>query len=230
MVRTTVKEVLDAMRQEQSEVIAPPFPERLTRLMSGDPRAIQTEKLWERGFGESFDSFEDYLATIPKIPKKLKADDERFPLLVLVDTRLGVTKSFKLAGLNYTADDQACREDVIGGLNYDPDDEICRENVIEAKKARTEQVYWMRCHDGRKSRKKMRSIRNELDLTAKEGIAIYIQNPKVIEGHHLHFIGSYFHNEPGFEPYLGHGCDGPGLYWLYLYLDDYFPRRATRRK
>lgn len=155
----------------------------IARLISGSiggsklDRVVQAQCLWDKGFGQSFDSFEAYLATIPEIPEKLMTNDERFPLLVLVDARLGVQKSCEFAGLRFDGGDEAI-------IDFYP------------KRGRTSKVYWMRCQDGRKNQG--RSIKNcrknlasdELGLTAIEGIALYIQNVKVIREHYLELAGS----------------------------------------
>ena len=179
----------------------------ITRLTSGgvgiktdDLREAQAKCLWDKGFGEKFDSFESFLSTIPEIPEKLKSDDQRFPLLVLVDARLGVTKSCGLAGLKYAGNNQTFED-------FDP------------KKARTEQVYWMRARDGRKNLgKTIKTCRenfsqNEIGLTALEGVALYLQNPKVINGHCLDLPGSVPRGGRGTVAGLGYWDDGPGLRW-----------------
>lgn len=169
--------------------------------MSDDPRDRQAKILWDKGFGEGFDSFDAYIASIPEIPEKLKTDDNRFPLLVLVDARLGITKSCELTSLKYNGNDLTFED-------FDP------------KKARTEKVYWMRCQDGRKNRgKSVQTCRenfasDEIGLIAMEGVALYVQNPKVIEGHYLDLVGSVHRESRDGVAGLG-GWVGPRLDWLW---------------
>lgn len=135
---------------------------------SKDPRETQAKWLWDKGWGRElgFDSFGDYLATISGVPEKLTAGDERFPELVLVDTRVGVTMACELLGVDYNGIDETF-------VNHD--------NAI----ARTEKVYWMRTHDGKRNRgKSVRTCRsefakNEFGLTVHEGLALFAQRSEL---------------------------------------------------
>jgi hypothetical protein len=164
---------------------------------SDDPRITQAKRLWDKGFGEKLDSF---LASIPEIPETLKPHDERFPLLVLVVARLGITKSCRLAGLKYNGATPPFED-------FDP------------KKARTAQVYWMRCQDGRRNRgKSVKACRDsfakdELGLTTMEGVALYVQNPEVIREHYLDLPSSVSDVGPGGSACLGYWGGEPELYW-----------------
>lgn len=161
----------------------------ITRLTSGgigsksdDPRVAQAKRLWDKGFGAALDidSFESYLSTIFEIPEELKAHDERFPHLVLVDARLGLTRSCQLAGLEYAGDDETFED-------FDP-----KQGKPMGR------AYWMRCQDGRKNRKKsIKTCRenftaDEHGLTAMEGVALYVQHPEVIKSHYLDLPGSVY--------------------------------------
>jgi hypothetical protein len=186
-------------------------------LTSSDPRISQAKRLWDKGFGENVESFDVYLAGIPEIPEKLLANDERFPLLVLADARLGITKSCELAGLKYGGNDQTFED-------FDP------------KKARNSQVYWMRCQGGRRNRgKSVKACRDsfakgEIGLTAMEGVALYVQNPEVIKGDFLDLPSSVRADGRDRSAYLSHWDDGPELCWLWY--DDGHPYygSASRRE
>jgi len=210
----------------------------IKRLTSGgvgiktdDPRKAQAKRLWDKGFNIIGDgvkdpvsgclrfpvaeNFEQYLATIPQIPEALMAADERFPLLILVDARHGITESCKFAGLKYNGDDRTFED-------FDP------------KKVRTSQVYWMHCQDGRKNRgKSVKTCRenfakDEIGLTAMEGVALYIQNSKVIKGHFLDLAGSVHRESHDYVASLGDWRDEPGLVWSWHGGADPFCGAASR--
>lgn len=149
--------------------------ELIQRLTSGgvgpqsdDPRFVQAKRLWDKGFGreQKMSSFEEYLATIPEVPEDLEAHDDRFPLLALVDARLGLVMTCVLLGVGFAGDDGTFED-------FDP------------KKARTEKVYWIRAQDGKKNRgKSVRTcrsefVKDEFGLTAHEGLALFAQNPEI---------------------------------------------------
>lgn len=150
-------------------------------IKSDDPRVVQAKFLWDKGWGRElgFDSFDAYLATVPEVPEDLRADDERFPLLVLVDARLGLVKIYELLGVEYDGGDQIFED-------FDP------------TKAKTEKVYWIRAQDGRQNNgKSVGSCRNqfadasdEVGLTAYEGLALFAQNPKGLKGRAMNLPGS----------------------------------------
>lgn len=165
--------------------------ELIKRLTSGgvgaesdDPFLLQAKRLWDKGFGERYQSFSEYLGTIPGIPEALKHDDVRFPFLVLVDARLSLKKSCELAGVIY----------VRNGRNFED---------YDPKNTRTERVYWMRCQDGQQNRGKTveasreNFAENEIGLTAMEGIALYAQHPAMIKNHSLELVRSVIHNGDG---------------------------------
>jgi len=156
-------------------------PETEVRCASYYSRIAQAKTLWNKGFGRAFDSFDAYLATIPDVPEELRPHDERFQYLILVDARLGLKKSCELAGGKSHEDEQSLR-------HFGP--------------ARTSEVYWMRCLSGRCNRGKSarrcyircsEECPGGMGLTAIEGVALYIQNPDVIEGYYINLIASHTH-------------------------------------
>jgi len=167
------------IRDEVQELI-----KRLTSggvgVKSDDPRVVQAKQLWDRalfGHAQGFNSFKDYLATIPEIPTFPESYADRFPLLVLVDARLPVVRQCPLLGVNFSGDDQTF-------VDY------------ERKTAKTGKVYWIRAQDGRKNNgKSAHACReafgdDEVGLSALEGLAIYAQNPDDLKGRAMELPGS----------------------------------------
>lgn len=181
----------------------------IIRLKSGgvgakidDPRVVQAKKLWDKGFGEALgiDSFDVYLVTIPDIPDFPYSYKNRFPVLVLVDARLGITKTCDLLGAEFDGDDQTF-------VDYDPE------------QARTEKVYWIRAQDGEKNNgKSVRACRNsftedELGLTVHEGLAFFAQNPEGLRGRGMDLPGSVTRDYRDFVAYLCWVCERSKLSW-----------------
>lgn len=147
-----------------------------------DPRIAQAKKLWRKGWGRElgFKKFELYLATIPEIPASLLADNPTFPLLVLVDPRLGHVKSARLAGLKFE--------------EYGNTDKTLEP--FDARHTMPTTPYWVRAHDGSPNlNRKPSDIRkglvgNQLAGTADVGIAIWIQHGK--RNHVMDLPGSVY--------------------------------------
>ncbi len=186
----------------------------ITRLTSGgvgiktdDPRIAQVKRLYDKGFGGEM-SFQQYLDSIPAIDEELLNDDDRFPLLALVDSRIGIVQTCELLGIDFGVSDQTFED-------FDP------------KKAHAEQVYWMRAQDGKKNKgKSARDCRSEfvsdeLGLTVHEGLALFAQSPETFRNWGMNLTGSvrrdvrrdcaaclyWFH----VRPELCGGSDGHGL-------------------
>jgi hypothetical protein len=164
-----------------------------------DPWLRQALKLFEKKWSGKF-SLTEYLNLIPEIPSNLLDEDERFPLLILVDQRHGITKSCKLAGLKNSGDDNTFED-------FDP------------KKTRTAPIYWMRCQDGRKNRgKSVRTCRenftkDEIGLIVHEGIALYLQEPELIMDDFVVLPGSVHVEARDLVAHVGAWDDGPKLSW-----------------
>lgn len=136
---------------------------------SDDQRMVQAKRLWDRDVGTALGirSFTAYLGTIPYIPAELLKDDAEFPLLVLVETRLGLKK---LCGH--------------GGVAYDGDAETFV--AYDERHREFDRPTWIRVQDGRKNRN--RSIRDcrksfgkrERGLTALQGVCTYLHHPSVV--------------------------------------------------
>lgn len=170
----------------------------ITRLKSGgvgiktdDPREAQANLLYNWGFGGNC-SFAAFLATIPEIPEALKADNARFPELVLVDTRLPISKICKLLGIEFSGNDETY-------VDFDP------------KMAKTDKVYWIRVQDGYKNiGKSVRTCResfaeDEVGLSVYEGLALFVQNPKGLKGRVVDLPGSVYRGDRGAAAYLING-------------------------
>ncbi len=180
----------------------------ITRLTSGgvgpqsdDPRIAQAKRLYDKGFGGEM-SFQQYLDSIPVIDEKLLAEDERFPLLVLVDSQVSIVQICELMGINFSGGYQAFED-------FDP------------KKARLEKVYWMRAQDGKKNRNKsIRTCRNEfasdeLGLTAHEGLALFVQNSEIFLNCGMELAASVYSDRRDHSAFLHWFNDRPALYWYF---------------
>jgi len=135
-----------------------------------DIRRKQAKKYWDLGFGRELgiDSFKAYLATIPEIPAPLLDPDERFPLLVLVDPRLGLAKTCDLVA--WIALDTAVSMVLAADVRH--------ETPVAP--------FWVRAHDGRFNRdQKPIDCRNactgmEFAMTAMVGVCLFINFPKIV--------------------------------------------------
>ncbi len=136
----------------------------ISRLTSGGvgPKAEVPERvrhakqLWDCGWGSElgYESFDDYLLTIPEIPEFPASYSVRFPLLVLVDARPGL--------------DGVCRILYVEVPH-------AREGAITVSHSfRESRLYWMRAQDN--SADAARALNeDELCLTACEGLALCVQ-------------------------------------------------------
>ena len=160
---------------------------------SDDIRIIQAKKLWDLGYGRELgiDSFDAYLVVIPSVPASLIAENPEFPLLVLVDPRLGYTKSCRLAVLKFS--------------EYGNTDETLVP--FDARHTMPITPYWVRAHDGSPNlNRKPSDIRkglvgSQLVGTADVGIAIWIQLGK--REHVMDLPGSVRSGARGCCAYVG---------------------------
>jgi hypothetical protein len=169
--------------------------EIIARLTSGgiegktdDVRVQQAKRLWDKGMGRTrfgskadYKSFEGYLATIPEIPAGLLPHDPEFPLLVLVDPRLGLAKSCKRFNIKFEE------------LGYsDADVASCDD-----RHATPSQPHWVRVHDGRKNHNRApNDYRKDYTedevyaMTAMVAIHAFVQYPGIIEAG-VHILGCH---------------------------------------
>lgn len=146
--------------QKKEELKTPDTWERMRRK--------QAKLLWERGFGDHRLRFRDFLATIPEVPEALRAENERFPHLVLVDGKsMTVDRICELASVKMR----------VGEII---------SHVVE--------VRWMRCNLGKHfdgidvSSAKLAD--DEVGFDAKEALALFIQYPKLMPGLIMHCLES----------------------------------------
>lgn len=148
-------------------------------------RNIEAKRFWDIGVGRELglSSFEAYLATIPQAPAELVLDDADYPLLVLVEPRVGLKRLCSLGGIEFSGD----------GETFVQYDQWHHEFV---------QPSWIRVQDGRKNRN--RAARNcrvtfaedELGLTALQGVCTYLHHPDAVtdtdreDGHAMSLSGS----------------------------------------
>jgi hypothetical protein len=171
----------------------------IRRLTSGgvsgkftDIRKVQAKRFWDLGVGSALNlpSFDAYLATIPEIPAELLADDGAYPLIVLVESRIGLKRLCDL-----------------GNVEFDGDDDTfvaCSDKYVEFANP-----TWIRIQDGRKNRNRSalecrRSFaKHECGLTALQGVCAYLQHPSVLSdfncdgGHGLDLSGSVVRRNRG---------------------------------
>jgi|GEM_PF-1695066 hypothetical protein len=155
---------------------------------SFDVRVQQAKRLWDKGMGRTrfgskadYKSFEGYLATIPEIPAGLLPHDPEFPLLVLVDPRLGLAKSCKRFNIKFEE------------LGYsDADVASCDD-----RHATPSQPHWVRVHDGRKNHNRApNDYRKDYTedevyaMTAMVAIHAFVQYPGIIEAG-VHILGCH---------------------------------------
>ncbi len=191
--------------------IGPEVEELIRRLTSGgvagkvvdDIRLIQAKRFFDRGFGRELGlkDFAAYLATIPTVPETLLADDPNFPLLVLGEPRLGLTRACELIGLRYTGSDQTLVP-------------------FDKRHAEPTKPWWFSMHDGRRNRNRKPSDcrtslgANEISATALRGVCTFLHHPGVIvQGEHcVDLPGSVDAEYRGYNADLGIWRDEPRLY------------------
>lgn len=179
------------LRRGQSG-IGPMVEDLIRRLTDGgvagktsDVRIAQAKRYWDLGIGKALDyvSFETYLASIPEVPAALLPDDPEFPVLLLVESRLGLKKLCEVANVAFDGDDRTF-------VGYD------------GQHCDFTPPTWIRVQDGRRNRNRaVRDCRKsfgkrELGLTAIQGVCLYVQRPDLWsdlngpEGHALDLPGS----------------------------------------
>ncbi len=164
-----------------------------------DLRIIQAKRYWDMGVGRVLGkkSFKEFLDAIPGVPVALRAGDQRFPYLVLVEPRIGLAELCKVGNIGFAGDDQTF-------VPYD------------ARHADASCPSWIRIQDGRKNRNRRPSechesfVKDELGLTALQGICTYLQDSAVVTdlkhgpgGHAMDLPGSFYRGSR-----VGYACLG----------------------
>lgn len=172
--KARIKAGKDGLRLELQAFIAR-FTDGGVNVKSDDPRVLQAKVLFDKGLGGNL-SFEDYLATIPEIPSTLLADDPNFPLLRLVDPRLGLEKTCELFGITFKE------------FGYSDADAV----AFDARHEIPATPFWVRAHDGRKNRNRRPDVcRDECKdkifaMTAMVAIMTWVQDPSIFkENEHI---------------------------------------------
>ncbi len=160
-----------------------------------EERLRQAKALWDKKFAEKigFKFFEDYLETVPPIPKFTDAVEQKFPLLVLVDARLTSEQACSLIALRcYGHQYTAAKYSEVANRT-----EGSVGNTDVTSVAGGAKIYWMRIRDGRDSQWKVPTEvvktfwkTQEVGLTAREGLAVFIQHPEAIKGNHMYLMGT----------------------------------------
>jgi len=182
----------------------------IARLTSGgvargawDIREAQAKRYWDLGVGTAlgYPNFAAYLATVPEVPERLEEHGQSFPLLVLVEPRVGLKRLCELANVEFSGGDDTF-------VAYD-------ERHTEFTKP-----TWIRIQDGRRNRNRKVSDcrgsfgRRELGLTALQGVCAWcvhgaaelvdLNGP---DGHAMDLPGSVHRGSRGDAAYL-HVSDG----------------------
>ncbi len=144
-------------------------------------RYEQAERLWSLRWSAADDYF-SYLRTVPPLPPCPHWAKGRFDLPVLVDRGIGLWDACRLVGVGFMGD---------------------QRTFVDGQRYRTDGMYWIWCQDGRRNLGRTpKSCRetlgpNEVCLTALEGMALFIQFPRMVhEGHFIDLPGSSL----GFAP------------------------------
>lgn len=160
-----------------------------------DLRAVQAQTLWASGWGcERFQTFKQYLMTIPAPPLGVGGAEGR--RLVLVDTSMRLTQACRMLGISYHGDDTLFS--------------------VHGDAPRTPEVYWLWVQDGSPNRGRTGfEVRNWLPpnqrgLTAFEGVCFYAHYPRVLKRHSIDLVASRLGSFPAYTACL-------------LWDDDYQP-------
>jgi hypothetical protein len=173
---TQLNEIQTARLRRNQPGIGTEVEDLIRRLTSGgvagksdDVREAQAKRYWDLGVGTALGSksFSEYLASIPAVPEALLADDASFPLLVLVETRIGLKRLCDFGNIAFNGNDETFV-------------------AFDARHAELTTPTWIRIQDGRKNRnrsvKDCRTtfVKGELGLTALQGVCTYLQHSTVV--------------------------------------------------
>lgn len=192
-----------------------------------ETRIIQAERYWDLSVGLElgFVNFKAYLKTIPKISEALFAADFRFPLLILVEPRIGLTKLCRLGNINFPGDDKTF---------------VLWSDEPEYKNPTS--PVWIRMQDGSRNRNyQLRGCRpsfmpDELGLTALEGVCSYIECPAIIkdieepDAHNMDLAGSVHRDYYDLASYLSIQRGRAYLLWRWSGQVGPMDGLASRRK
>jgi len=183
---------------------------------SGDVREKQAKLLWDKKFGDilGFDTFAEYLETIPEPPERPSGLPDYLDKLILVDARIACTKdedgkSFKFGGLV-----KVCE---LLGVIFNGNNSTFEPHTPEH--VREEDVYWMWCQDGKRNLgKNVQTCRkefekNEIGLDAMQGLALFAQNRKDLQDHYMDLPSSVRCGHRENCACLDLWSDGPRLSW-----------------
>ncbi|MFC1787661.1 hypothetical protein ACFLZY_00350 [Patescibacteria group bacterium] len=160
-----------------------------------DLRRQQAWRYWENGFVHSlrrYNSFEEYLAQVPPVPQVSSELLKKFKYWVLIDARVDFRVMCRLLQIEY---------------NYT---QRFFEDRYLIKQLRPN-LHWILCQDGHGHQDKSAAEwleffvanKDEIPLTAREGLFLYAQYPEVISSdHQMELPGSLEVNRPNNCPYL----------------------------
>jgi len=170
-----LQEIQKARLRRNQPGIGPMVEELIRRLTDGGVagntkgiRVAQAKRYWDLGVGREFcfASFSDYLGLIPEVPEPLNCVDAAFPILLLVEPRLGLKELCDLAGVGFDGNNRTF-------VAYD------RHHYEFSVPT------WIRVQDGWHYRNRaVRDCRKsfgqgEVGLTALQGVCLYVQHPEL---------------------------------------------------
>lgn len=185
-------------------------------LDTADPRFVQARNLWDAGWGKElgYQTFADYLASVPSAPLELTEVDAQFPYLILVDARVSVVAACQLLGIAPKGNDATPR---MKHLHEKGD------------------VYWMRCQQGLRyttmsvAEAERNFASGEIGLTAVEGIALAVQMPRILQTRYVDLPRSTHEGFDNSSACLGTWNGRCELRWRWNDHADDRCRVATRR-
>jgi hypothetical protein len=208
-----LQEIQKARLRRNQPGIGPMVEELIRRLTDGGVagntkgiRVAQAKRYWDLGVGREFcfASFSDYLGLIPEVPEPLNCVDAAFPILLLVEPRLGLKELCDLAGVGFDGNNRTF-------VAYD------RHHYEFSVPT------WIRVQDGWHYRNRaVRDCRKsfgqgEVGLTALQGVCLYVQHPELwvdlngSESHALDLAGSVLRDLRDSAAYLSMQVGQPKL-------------------
>jgi hypothetical protein len=152
-------------------------------------QSVHARMLWNRGWcSEQFDSFEQYLRSIPPVPQIDIQMSKYFSGLVLVDTRVQIGKACRLLGIDFQGSD------------------VVFSSYGEMMRAPS--VYWLWAQTGLNNRGRsgfeirQRLFSHERGLTAFEGVCLFAMHSSVLKRHAIDLIDSHIGGLPAYNACL----------------------------
>jgi EmrB/QacA subfamily drug resistance transporter len=184
-------------------------------LSQADARLVQARVLWDLGLGKvlGFTEFNEYLKTIPPVPRFDEAVTEEFLYIILVDARVSVTEVSKLLGVSVKGN---------------------HTTATQAELHQKGQVYWISCQNGYKyQRLNTQEAKNnfhlqEAGLSIVEGLAFFAQHPELVRQSYIDLTSSVHDGFTDNAACLGNWNNKLEIRWRWNHIND--PRCGTASK